>query len=122
MYCGKAFDRSQRKGTKIRLTGACFFFAEVFDFILTGEELTTFSSDPFNVTFFPGTELSTIHNVTIVPDNLYEGFESFHLEITQIYAESSLQDQLRIGSSSPVRVTIVDNDSESAPSFLICLQ
>lgn len=73
-----------------------------------------FSSDPFNVTFIPGSESSTVHNVTIVQDNLYEGFESFYLEITQIYAESSLRDHLRIGSSSPVRVTIVDDDGESA--------
>lgn len=118
MYCGKVFDRSPAEGEKDTTLGCLPFFAEVFDFILTGEELTTYSSDPFNVTFFPGTNLSTIHNVTIVSDNLYEGFESFHLEITQIYAESSLQDQLRIGSSSPVRVTIVDNDSELAAIVL----
>lgn len=118
MYCGKAFDRSPAEGEKDTTLGCLPFFAEVFDFILTGEELTTYSSDPFNVTFFPGTDLSTIHKVTIVSDNLYEGFESFHLEITQIYAESSLQDQLRIGSSSPVRVTIVDNDSELAAIVL----
>lgn len=81
------------------------------------------SSDPFNVTFYPGSELSTVHNVTIVQDNLYEGLESFYLEITQIYAESSLRDQLRIGSSSPVRVIIVDDDGESAAvgAWIACM-
>lgn len=83
----------------------------------------SFSSDPFNVTFSPGSEMSTIHNITIVSDNLYESFESFYLEITQIYAESSLRGQLRIGSSSPIRVTIIDDDGELAAvgAWIACM-
>lgn len=82
------------------------------------KEFNTFSSDPFNVTFFPESETSTTHNVTIVPDDLYEGSETFYLEITHIYAESSLQGLLRIGRPSPVRVIILDNDGESAAVLL----
>lgn len=77
-----------------------------------------FSSEPVNVTFFPGSEVSTVHNITIVGDNVYEGFESFYLEITQIYVEISLRNQIRIGSPARVRVTIVDNDSESRVDYV----
>ena len=82
-----------------------------------------FSSDPFNVTFFPGSEMSTVHKITIVPDNLYESFESFYLEIMQIYAESSLRGQLRIGNTSTIRVTIIDNDGELATvgAWIACM-
>ena len=73
------------------------------------------SSEPVNVTFFPGSEVSTVHNITIAGDNVYEGFESFFLEITQLYVESSLRNRLRIGSPAHVRVTIVDDDSECLP-------
>ena len=85
----------------------CYLHAGAGDFIL---DINTLSNDPFTVTFQPNSEVSSSHQIHLVSDNLYEGDESFYLEITNISASKSCAGRIQIGTPSRVQVEIEDND------------
>ena len=86
------------------------------DFVL---DVETFSNSPVEVTFLPGEEVSTAHTIDLVGDNVYEGEESFYLDIMNISAPASCASKIKISSQSRVQVLLVDNDGQPPPPFSV---
>ena len=66
-----------------------------------------YSSGPYNVTFFSGTNSSSF-DIAILNDRIIEGNEQFYLTINS----ATLTDGIVLGNLGAIVITIVDDDSK----------